>query len=73
MRQVKMMFVPATGKVKYTHAKAYCPISLQSFVQKKIQKFNTKNIRDKTPVNVCYIFKDQPTNHGSPHKPQCTM
>ena len=56
MRQVKMMFIPATRKVNYTQAKAYCPISLLSFMQKMIQKFNTRNIRDETLGNVCYIY-----------------
>jgi len=31
-RQVKMMFKPAPGKVNYTQAKAYCLISLLSFM-----------------------------------------
>jgi hypothetical protein len=73
MRQVKMRFIPATGKVNYTHATAYCPISLLSFMQKMIQKFKTRNIRDETWGNVRYIYKNVPTNQGSPHKPQCTM
>jgi len=38
-RQVKMMFIPANGKVSYTQAKAYYPISLLSFMQKMMQKF----------------------------------
>jgi len=38
-RQVKMMFIPVNGKVNYTQAKAYCPISLLSLVQKMMQKF----------------------------------
>ena len=54
-RQFKMMFIPATGKVNYTQGKAYCPISLQSFMQKMMQKFKTRNIRDETLGNVPYI------------------
>ena len=38
-RQVKMMFIPVNGKVNYTQAKAYCPISLLSIMQKIMQKF----------------------------------
>jgi hypothetical protein len=38
-RQVKMMFIPVNGKVNYTQAKAYCPISLLSIMQKMMQKF----------------------------------
>ena len=33
LRQVKMIFIPAIGKVNYTQAKAYCPLSILSFVQ----------------------------------------
>jgi uncharacterized pyridoxamine 5'-phosphate oxidase family protein len=67
-----MMFVTANGKVNYTQAKAYRPISLLS-MQKMIQKFNTRNIRDDTLGYVPYIYKNLPTKQGSPHKPQCTM
>jgi hypothetical protein len=35
--QVKKTFVPATVKVNYTLAKAYCPISLLSVMLKTIQ------------------------------------
>ena len=38
-REVKMMFIPANGKVTYTQAKAYCPITLPSFMQKMMQNF----------------------------------
>jgi hypothetical protein len=71
--QVKMMFIPATGKVNYTQANAYCPISLLSFMQKMMQKLKTRKIRDETLGNVRYIYNNLPTNQVSPHKPQCTM
>jgi hypothetical protein len=71
--QFKMMFIPATGKVKYTQGKAYCPISLLSFMEKMMQKFTTRNVRNETLGNVPYIYNNLPTNHRSPHKPQCTM
>ena len=70
-RQVKIMFIPANGKVNYTQAKAYCPISLLSFMQ-KMQKFETRNVMDEILGNVPYIFKNMPTNQGCPQKPQCT-
>jgi hypothetical protein len=53
-----MMFIPATGKVNYTQAKAYCPISLLSFTQKMMQKFKTVNVRDETLGNVPIIYKN---------------
>jgi hypothetical protein len=65
-RQVKMMYIPATGKPNYTQAKAYCPISLLSFMWKMTQKFETRNVRDETMGNVPYIYNKLPTNHGSP-------
>jgi hypothetical protein len=57
-RQVKMVFIPATGKVNYTQAKAYCPISLLYFMQKMMQKFETMNVRDETFGNFPYIYKN---------------
>jgi hypothetical protein len=51
-----MMFIPVTGKVNYTQAKAYCPISLKSFMQKRMQKFKTMNARDETLGNDHYIY-----------------
>jgi hypothetical protein len=40
-----------------------------------LQEENDAKIRDrdKTLGNVRYIYKNLPTNQGSPHKPQCTM
>ena len=67
-----MMFIPATGKVKYTHAKAYCSISLLSFMQKRC-KFRHQECQGWNMGYVPYIYKNFPTNQGSPHKPQCTM
>jgi hypothetical protein len=72
-RQVKMMFIPATGKVNYTQANAYCPISLLPFKQKITQKFQTRNVGDETLGNVTYIYNNLTTNQVSTHKPQCTM
>jgi len=46
--QVKMMFIPAIGKVNSTQAKAYCPSSQMSFMRKMMQKFQTRNIRVET-------------------------
>jgi hypothetical protein len=67
------MFIPAIGKVNYTQAKAHYPISLLSFMQKMMQKFENRNAKDETLENVPYIYKNLPTNQGSPHKPQCSM
>ena len=69
-RQVKMMFIPVNGKVNYTRAKAYCPISLLSFMQKMIHKFETRDVRDETLGDVPYIYKNLPTHQGCPQKPQ---
>jgi hypothetical protein len=52
------MFIPATEKVNYTQAKAYCPISLLSFRKKIMQKFETRNIRDETLGNVPYMYNN---------------
>ena len=69
-RQGKMMFISANGKVNYTQAKAYCPITLPSFMQKTMQKFMTRNVKDETLGHVPYIYTNLPTNHRSPKKPQ---
>jgi len=63
-RQVKMMFIPATGKVNYTQAKAYGKMN---------KKFVTRNVNDETMGHVPYIYTNLPTNQGSPQKPLCTM
>ena len=68
-----MMFIPANGKVNYTHVKAYCPISIMYFTQKMMQKFKTSNVRDEILGNVPYIYKNLPTNQGCPQKPQHTI
>jgi hypothetical protein len=59
-REVKLMFIPtATGKVNYTQTKAYCPISLLSYMQKMMQKFETRKKRMKqwgishTSIRIC--------------------
>jgi hypothetical protein len=49
------MFKPATGKVSCTQAKAYCPISLLSFMQKTMQKLVNRNIKDETLMHFPYI------------------
>jgi len=53
-----MTFKPAPGKVNYTQAKAYCPISLLSFMQKKMQKLVNRNIKDETLRHFPYIYKN---------------
>jgi hypothetical protein len=65
------MFIPAPGKVNYTQAKAYCPISLLS-LQKTMQKLVARNIKDETLGHIPYIYNNLPTNQVSPKKPQCT-
>ena len=71
-RVVKMTFVSAPMKAKYTQSKANCPIFLLSFMQKMMQKLVTRNIKDETlghvPTSVTIS-----SNHGSPQKPQYTM
>jgi hypothetical protein len=44
-RQVKRTFELAPGRVKYTKAKAYCPISLHSFMQKNDAKIGEQDYR----------------------------
>jgi hypothetical protein len=45
-RQVKVTFIPKPGKLDYTEAKAYFPISLSSFLLKTIEKLVDRHIRD---------------------------
>jgi hypothetical protein len=45
-RQVKVMFNPKPGKLDYTEAKAYRPISLSSFLLKTMEKLVDRHIRD---------------------------
>jgi hypothetical protein len=45
-RQVKVTFIPKPGKLDYTEAKAYCPISLSSFLPKMMEKLVDRHIRD---------------------------
>jgi len=68
-----MMFIAVRGKVYYIQAKAYCAISLQSFMQKMIQKLVTRNSRDKTFGHVRYIYNNLPTNQGNTQTPQYIM
>ena len=72
-RQVKMTFIPVPGKVNYTQDKAYCDISLLSYMQKMMEKLVTKNINEKTSGHVRYIYNNLPTKQGSPQKSQCIM
>jgi hypothetical protein len=44
--QVKMTFIPKPGKSDYTEAKAYCPLSLSSFLLKMMEKLEDRHIRD---------------------------
>jgi hypothetical protein len=45
-RQVKVMFTPKAGKLDYTEAKAYRPISLSAFLLKMMEKLVDRHIRD---------------------------
>jgi hypothetical protein len=45
-RQVKVTFILKPGKFDYIEAKAYCPISLSSFLLKTIEKLVDRHIRD---------------------------
>jgi hypothetical protein len=45
-RQVKVTFIPKPGKLDYTEAKAYRPISLSSFLLKTMEKLVDRHIRD---------------------------
>jgi hypothetical protein len=44
-REVRVKFIPKSGKSDYTKAKAYCPISLSSSLL-KVMKLVDKHIRD---------------------------
>jgi hypothetical protein len=46
LEQVKVTFIPKPGKLNYTKAKAYCPISLSSLLLKMIEKLVNRHIRD---------------------------
>jgi hypothetical protein len=45
-RQVRVEFIPKPGKADFTEAKAYCPISLFSFLLKKMEKLVDRHIKD---------------------------
>jgi hypothetical protein len=45
-RQVKVTFIPKPGKLDYTEAKAYRPISLSSFFLNIVEKLVERHIRD---------------------------
>ena len=69
-RQVKMMYIPATGSQLYS-GKGICTISLM-LCRKLCKNSKTRNVRFETVGNVSHICNNLPTNQGSPHKPQCT-
>jgi hypothetical protein len=71
--QVKMTFIPVPTKANYSDAKGYHPISLLSFMQKRMKELVTRNIRDQSTGLVSYIYTNQPTKQGNPQKTQCTM
>jgi hypothetical protein len=50
-----MTLKPAPGKVNYIQAKAYCPISLLSFMQMMMQILVARNKRDESLGYVPYI------------------
>jgi hypothetical protein len=54
-------------------AKAYCPISLSSFMLKTMEKLVDRSIRDEILGWVPSIDTNLPTNHAHPLKLQCTM
>ena len=68
-----MTIIPVPGKVNYIQAKAYCAISLLSFMQKTIEKLVTKNINNKTLGHVPYMYNNLPTKQGSLQKLQRIM
>jgi hypothetical protein len=43
-KQVKVTFITKPGKLDYTEAKAYRPISLSSFLLKKMEKLVDRGI-----------------------------
>jgi hypothetical protein len=45
LRQVKVTFIPKPGKLDYTEAKAYRPISLSSFLLKTMEKLVDTHIK----------------------------
>jgi hypothetical protein len=45
-RQVKVTFIPKPGKLDYTVAKAYHPISLSSFLLKTVEKLVDRHFSD---------------------------
>jgi hypothetical protein len=45
-RQVRVTFIPKSGKPDYTEAKAYRPISLSSFLLKMMEKLVDRHIRN---------------------------
>jgi hypothetical protein len=67
-----MMIIPAAGKINHTQVKAYCPISLLFSMQKMMQKFETRNVKDEkrgmSPTSTKISLQIR-----SKHKPKCTM
>jgi hypothetical protein len=45
-RQDKLTYIPKPGKLDYTEAKTYSPISLSSFLEKIMEKLVDRHIRD---------------------------
>jgi hypothetical protein len=45
-RQMRVMFIPKSQKADCTKAKAYCPISLSSFLLKMMEKLLDKHIKE---------------------------
>ena len=66
-----MLFIPAPRKVNYTQAKANCPVSLLSFMQKMMQTLVTRNIKDETmehaptPLTICLKTREVHRNHNA--------
>ena len=61
-RQVNLIFIPPPGKVNYTRAKAYYPITLLTFMHRTIKKLVTTNIKDIILGHVSYISNNLSTN-----------
>jgi hypothetical protein len=70
-RQVKMTFVPAPVEVNYTLAKAYCPISLLSVIQKAMQIW-WQEYQAWNTAAFSHIYNNL-FKPWSPQKLQCTM
>ena len=51
-RKARVTFVPKPGKIDYTTAKAFRPISLTSFLLKGLEKLVDRHLRDGPLVDI---------------------